>query len=182
MSSEFALELGTRYSQSRQQQRGADADDADSAFTAGAVYTPSESSRWTLNLSSGYRFATLEERYFTGVTAQGDIVGNPNLSSETSLGVDLGYAWHAGNWGAEVHAWQTDVDDLISLFAIAPGVNGYANVSDAKLHGASRRSARERSLGFNVVWSAQYRGLPRVAGNPPRGFRCLTAVLSPNMP
>lgn len=136
ISTEFALELGTRYSQSRQQQRGADADDADSAFTAGAVFTPSESSRWTLNLSSGYRFATLEERYFTGVTAQGDIVGNPNLSSETSLGVDLGYAWHAGNWGAEVHAWQTDVDDLISLFAIAPGVNGYANVSDAKLHGA----------------------------------------------
>jgi iron complex outermembrane receptor protein len=134
-SPEFAMEFGARFSSTDQEQRGADSSDSDSAFTAGAIWTPNEASRWTLNLSSGYRFATLEERYFSGVTPQGEIVGNPDLSSESSFGVDVGYAWHAGNWGTEVHAWRTDVDDLIQLFAVLPGVNGYTNVADAQLHG-----------------------------------------------
>lgn len=133
---DFALEAGARFSRVEQEQRGASAHDSDSAFTLGANWTPTDASRWTLNVSSGYRFATLEERYFTGVTAQGDIVGSPDLSSERSLGIDLGYAWRAGNWGAEVHLWRTQVDDLIQLFAIQPGVNGYTNVADARLHGA----------------------------------------------
>ncbi|HWS25650.1 MAG TPA: TonB-dependent receptor, partial [Xanthomonadales bacterium] len=135
ISDEFAVEMGMRFSSIRQRQSAASADDSDQAFTAGAIWTPTEASRWTLNLSSGYRFATLEERFFSGVTPQGEIVGNPELSTESSLGVDLGYAWHADNWGTEVHVWQTNVDDLIQLFAIQPGVNGYTNVSDAKLHG-----------------------------------------------
>ena len=132
---QFALEAGARFSHIEQEQRGASAHDSDSAFTLGANWTPDDTSRWTLNLSSGYRFATLEERYFTGVTPQGNIVGSPDLSSERSLGVDLGYAWRSGNWGTEVHLWRTRVDDLIQLFAIQPGVNGYSNVADARLHG-----------------------------------------------
>ncbi|GMU42532.1 MAG: TonB-dependent receptor [Xanthomonadales bacterium] len=132
---EFALEAGARFSRVKQQQRGASARDSDRAFTLGANWTPAEHSRFSANLSSGYRFATLEERYFTGVTAQGEIVGSPNLYSESSLGLDIGYAWRSGHWAAEVHAWRTRVDDLIQLFAIQPGVNGYTNVADARLHG-----------------------------------------------
>ena len=134
-SPEFAMEFGARFSTLDQSQQGADSSDSDSAFTAGAIWTPDAANRWSLNLASGYRFATLEERFFSGVTAQGDIVGNPDLSAEHSLGVDLGYAWREGQWGVEVHAWQTRVDDLIQLFAIAPGVNGYTNVGEASLHG-----------------------------------------------
>ncbi len=132
----FALEMGARFSSVDQQQGGASSDDSDSAFTLGALWTPTDASRWTLNLSSGYRFATLEERFFSGVTPQGEIVGNPDLSSESSLGVDIGYAWQSGNWGSEIHVWQTNVEDLIQLFEIEPGVNGYTNVGSAKLHGA----------------------------------------------
>lgn len=135
VSDEFSLELGARYSHIEQDQRGGSSSDADTAFTAGAVWSPTESSRWTLNLASGYRFATLEERFFAGVTPQGEVVGNANLSSESSLGWDLGYAWQGGDWGSEVHLWRTDVEDLIQLFAIRPGVNGYTNIGSAKLHG-----------------------------------------------
>lgn len=133
---EFAVELGARFSSIEQAQSNAGSDDHDAAVTAGAVWTPTDNSRWTLNLASGFRFATLEERFFTGVTPQGAIRGNPELSSESSKGIDIGYAWQAGNWDTEVHAWRTDVDDLISLFALQPGLNGYTNVSNARLHGA----------------------------------------------
>jgi iron complex outermembrane receptor protein len=173
VSSELALELGARFSSVDQDQRGASSDDSDSAFTLGALWTPTDASRWTLNLSSGYRFATLEERFFSGVTPQGEIVGNPDLSSEHSLGVDLGYAWQSGNWGTEIHVWQTDVDDLIQLFAIEPGVNGYTNVGSAKLHGAegvlhwAPTSALTLSASGTVVRSKDRQSGDPLYGSPP---------------
>ena len=173
VSDQFAVEMGMRISSIRQRQSGASANDSDQAFTAGAIWTPTTASRWTLNLSSGYRFATLEERFFSGVTPQGEIVGNPDLSTESSLGVDLGYAWHADNWGTEVHVWQTNVDDLIQLFAIQPGVNGYTNVSDAKLHGVEgalswtpTTSLSLRASG-TVVRSKDKRSGDPLYGSPP---------------
>ena len=132
---QFALELGARFTSIEQDQYAASSDDSARAFTAGAVWTPTGSSRWTLNLASGYRFATLEERFYTGVTAQGGIVGNPTLGSEHSLGIDLGYAWQAGDWNAEIHAWRMDVDDLIQLIELQADVQGYVNVGEAELHG-----------------------------------------------
>ncbi len=173
VSPELALELGARFSSVDQAQRGASSDDSDSAFTLGARWTPTDASRWTLNLSSGYRFATLEERFFSGVTPQGEIVGNPDLSSEHSLGVDLGYAWQSGNWGTEFHIWQTNVDDLIQLFAIEPGVNGYTNVGSAKLHGAegvlhwSPTSALTLSASGTVVRSKDRQSGDPLYGSPP---------------
>lgn len=178
ISEAFALEAGARFSRVEQRQRGASAQDSDSAFTIGANWTPDAASRWTLNLSSGYRFATLEERYFTGVTPQGDIVGSPELSSESSLGIDLGYAWHAGDWGTEVHVWRTRVEDLIQLFAIQPGVNGYTNVADARLHGIegvlgwTPTSQLTLSAGMTLVRSKDERTGQALYGSPP-----LTATL-----
>lgn len=149
---EFALELGGRATTNEQQQAGAISRDSDAAFTAGAVYMPRVNTRWTVNLSSGYRFATLEERFFTGVTGRGEIVANPNLGSEHSLGADIGFAWYAGDWNTEIHVWRTNVDDLIQKVEIDPDVEGYVNVGHAKLHGADATLgwAATDSLFFNA--------------------------------
>lgn len=135
-SPKLTLELGARTSWIKQHQSGAHPDDADTAVTAGAVWAPDTNSHWTLNLASGFRFASLEERFFTGVTGRGEIVGNPNLASEHSTGIDLGYAWWSGNWNVDVHAWRTDVDDLIQKIELEPDVEGFVNVGEATLHGA----------------------------------------------
>ncbi|HET9033501.1 MAG TPA: TonB-dependent receptor [Dokdonella sp.] len=131
----FAFEFGARTSSINQQQAGAHSSDNDQAYTVGSVWTPNSWSRWTLNLASGYRFPTLEERFYTGVTAQGEIVGNPNLGSEHSQGIDLGYLLNAGNWNGEIHIWRNEVKDLIQLVDISPDVNGYTNVGRARLYG-----------------------------------------------
>ncbi len=178
ISPEFQMEFGARFSSIDQQQRGAESSDSDQAYTAAAIWTPNEASRWTLNLSSGYRFATLEERYFSGVTPQGEIVGNPDLGPEHSVGIDIGYAWHSTNWGSEIHLWRTDVNDLIQLFSIAPGVNGYTNVGDAHLHGV------EGTLSWNPVpnfslraGGTLVRSKDELTGNPLYGSPPLTATL-----
>lgn len=178
VSEQFALELGARYSHVSQDQRGGSSSDADTAFTAGAIWTPTTSSRWTLNLSSGYRFATLEERFFAGVTPQGDIVGNPNLSSESSVGWDLGYAWQAGDWATEVHLWRTDVEDLIQLFAVRPGVNGYTNVGRAKLYGSEGAVSWTPNAHLLLRASGTLvRSKDEVTGNPLYGAPPVTGTL-----
>ncbi len=145
MAPKLAFEVGARTTSIHQQQAGASSSDNDQAFTGGAIWTPNEWSRVTLNLASGYRFPTLEERFFTGVTAQGDIVGNPNLGSEHSEGIDLGYALNAGNWYGEIHFWRNRVTDLIQLVDLGPEVNGYTNVGKARLHGG------EAAIGWTPI-------------------------------
>ncbi len=132
---ELGFEFGGRTTSSHQEQAGASSSDHDQAFTGGAIWTPNEWSRWSLNLASGYRFATLEERFFTGVTAQGEIVGNPDLGSEYSQGVDVGYTLNSGDWGGEIHLWRSRVKDLIQLVDLSADINGYINVGKAHLHG-----------------------------------------------
>ena len=131
-----SLEFGARHSSVDQVQRSAETEDGDTAVTAGWVWSPAEAHRISMNLGTGFRFATLEERYFSGVTAQGEVVGNANLTSESSVSIDLGHAWVGDSWRTEFHVWQNDVDDLITLKAVAPGVNGFTNVGSAELWGA----------------------------------------------
>lgn len=132
----LAFEFGARKSWIDQHQSGANSSDSDTAFTAGAIWSPGDTSHWTFNVASGFRFASLEERFYTGVTGRGEIVGNPNLASEHSTGIDLGYAWWSGNWNVDAHLWRTDVDALIQKVEIEPDVEGFVNVGEATLHGA----------------------------------------------
>ncbi len=171
LSTTLDLELGARGTRVTQRQLVAEADDADAACTAGAVWRPTAGTRWTLNLSSGYRFPTLEERYFSGVTAQGDIAGNPDLGSEHSLGIDLGFGWNTGPWSGSTHVWRMGVDDLIQLARLQGDLNGYVNVGEARLYGAETevdlRLDQRWSLRASGAWT---RGEDRRTGLPLYGI------------
>lgn len=149
---DLTLEFGARHSGIDQSQAAASPNDQATGLTAGALWRPNAAHRLSLSLASGYRFATLEERFFTGVTAQGEVVGNPDLGSESSVGIDLGHAWHGTHWQSEVHLWRTKVDDLIQLIEVAPGINGFENVSEARLWGG------EAMLGYTPTDALSLRG------------------------
>lgn len=175
---DVALEFGARHSGIDQKQSGAQRDDGDTAVTAGAVWRPSEAHRLSLNVANGYRFATLEERFFTGVTAQGEVVGNPDLGSERSFGIDLGHAWTGTDWHSEVHLWRTKVDDLIQLTAVATGVNGFENVSEARLWGAEALLGWTPTDAFSLRTSvAVVRSKDLRTGNPLFGSPPVTAEI-----
>jgi iron complex outermembrane receptor protein len=174
----LVLELGARHSTIAQSQAGANPDDRATGFSAGAVWTPDPAHRFSLSLASGYRFATLEERFYTGVTPQGEVVGNPELDAERSLGLDLGHAWHGDRWHSEVHLWRTEVDDLIQLNLIAPGVNGFENVSEARVWGAEALLGWTPSDALALRGSvAAVRSRDARSGDPLFGTPPLTAEL-----
>src|SRR5690606_17869845 len=174
----FALEAGARHSRLRQQHAGADSSDSDTAFTTGLVFAPEGGGRFSANLSSGYRFPTLEERFFSGVTPQGEIVGNPDLGAEHSLGLDLGYAWHGRGWGAELHLWRMEVDDLIQQVELTPEANGFTNIGEARLHGAELALDWTATEQLELEASAQLvRGKDAGTGQPLYGMGPVTTRL-----
>jgi iron complex outermembrane receptor protein len=174
----FALEFGGRWTTVSQDHRGEDSNDSDGAITAGAVWTPTSATRVTLNAAGGYRFPTLEERFYTGVTPQGEVVGNPNLSSEHSRGVDLGYAWHPGTWGFEAHAWRNEVRDLIQLTPIAEGIDGYDNIGKGTLYGGEAIVAFMPNERFSLLGSvALVRGHDDETREPLYGIAPVTSAL-----
>jgi iron complex outermembrane receptor protein len=172
------IEAGARASRVRQAQRGARSSDTDRAFNLGSVWSLGAGQQLSLNLASGYRFATLEERFFSGVTPQGEIVGNPDLGSERSLGLDLGYGLRRDSWQLQANLWRTNVDDLIQLFQVAQGVNGYTNIGDAKLHGFELSLGWQASEALNLQAStAVVRSKNALSGQPLYGAPPLTFTL-----
>lgn len=161
------LEAGARTSRVSQSLSSASSSSNDTAYNLGAVWTPDPTQRLSLNLASGYRFPTLEERFYTGVTAQGEIVGNPDLDSEHSLGIDVGYGVNLGRWHAQANVWRTDVDDLIQLYEVAPGVNGYTNVGEAQLHGFELGVGVQATDALRLMASAAVvRSKDKLTGDP----------------
>ncbi|MFN7781318.1 MAG: TonB-dependent receptor [Lysobacterales bacterium] len=172
------IEAGARASRVRQAQRGARSSDTDSAFNLGSVWNLGAGQQLSLNLASGYRFATLEERFFSGVTPQGEIVGNPDLGSERSLSLDLGYGLRRDSWQLQANLWRTDVDDLIQLFQVSQGVNGYTNIGEAKLHGFELSLGWQASEALNLQAStAVVRSKNALSGQPLYGAPPLTFTL-----
>lgn len=172
------FEAGARASRVRQAQRGASSSDTDGAFNLGSIWGLDAGQQLSLNLASGYRFATLEERFFSGVTPQGEIVGNPDLGSERSLGLDLGYGLRRDTWQLQANLWRTDVDDLIQLFQVAQGVNGYTNIGEAKLHGFELSLGWQASEALSLqATAAVVRSKNALSGQPLYGAPPLTFTL-----
>lgn len=66
-----------------------------------------------LHAGSGWRFASLSERFFTGTTGRGQVIGNPDLDPERSLSGELALRWTGSRANTEVAVHHTEVDDYI---------------------------------------------------------------------
>jgi len=179
--SALSIEAGARTSYISQSQRGANPSDEDSALSLGLIWTPEVNHRATLTLASGFRFASLEERFFSGVTPRGEIIGNANLGSEHSLGLDLGYAVRFGSWKAQANVWRSRVEDLIQLAALTDDINGYTNVGKASLHGFELGLGWEASQNLDLQASyAVVRSKDDATGEPLYGAPPPTLTLGAN--
>jgi iron complex outermembrane receptor protein len=108
-------------------------------------------------LATGYRFPSLSERYFSGTTPRGEVVGNPMLVPETRDSIELSviYAPAATPLSLEATAFYSDLDDYIERFAVSPGVIGYRNVDTAYIDGVEF-SARLRLGAWSHALSYQW--------------------------
>lgn len=87
------------------------------------------------NLATGFRFPTISERFFTGNTARGEIIGAVDLETERSLNLDLGLQWSQEQSSVTLQSFHMNVDDFIERITLESGQQSYANLDRGTIKG-----------------------------------------------
>lgn len=174
------LEAGGRFTWIRQQNDDGPTFD-DSAWTgfAGAVIPLGGGFELSANVGTGFRFPNLSERFFTGTTGRGEIVGNPNLDAEQSFNTDLRLAWFGRRLFLETDVFRNEIDDYVERIELSEDVLTFVNLTSGTLEGFEfegffeMRPGRRLSWGGHTIEGEDDTGRPLADVPPDRIFLAL---------
>jgi outer membrane receptor protein involved in Fe transport len=69
------------------------------------------------NLGRSFRFPTISELFYTGLTGRGTVFGNPDLTPETSLNFDIGLRYLHERFFLSLYGFSNTVSDMIQKYA-----------------------------------------------------------------
>ncbi len=138
----LSLNIGARFDTVRTSNRSFPAqdrislgDDSISAY-AGTVLELTPRLSVLANIGRSFRFPSVNELFYSGLTGRGTIFGNPNLNPEKSLNLDLGLRVLSENFFASVYGFSNSISDIIEKY----GGEGeeeyfYRNLTAARITG-----------------------------------------------
>jgi len=88
-----------------------------------------------VNVARAYRLASINERFYTGISGRGFIVGQPNLRPESSFNLDGGLRVPGKRFFVGFYAFRTLIDDMIERFRLDPSTYTYGNIERGLLRG-----------------------------------------------
>jgi iron complex outermembrane receptor protein len=129
-------ELGARYSW-LEQSNGGWPSRVRTAWNGYAGVSRDLGERYVLrgSLSSGVRFPTLTELYFTGTTGRGGVIGNPDLIPERALGAEVSLRWAQRSVVLTGTVFYSEIDDYIDRVEIEPDLLTFVNLSSGTIEG-----------------------------------------------
>lgn len=180
------LAAGLRWAWQDQQAdgQGATDDNALSGFLR-ADWQLDEQWLWSLEFARGTRFAGVSERYFSGTTGRGQVLGNPGLDPEETLGLDLGVSWRGQRAQFEVHLFGMRIDDYIERVDINEELQTFLNLTEGEIIGAEALGSVELrdgwtlDLGGQVLEAEDDDGTPLADAIAPSAFAALRAEQGP---
>ena len=114
--------------------------------------------RWTdgpLSFAAGafntYRFPTLEELYYTGLSARGYVNSNPDLDPESGIGGGVEAAWTHGGLEASLGYQIQEVDDFIERYKES-GEYYFRNIGGARVQDVTA-ALKGGDFRLSVSWS-----------------------------
>ncbi len=123
------------------------------------------------NVGTGFRFASLSERYFTGTTGRGQVLGNPDLEPESSLSSDLGLRWYGKKTFLSGQLFHLAIDDYIERVDVDASLRTFVNLTSGTIVGVELDGFYEASERWQISWSAH-----RIEGEDERGDQPLADV------
>ena len=111
--------------------------------------------RLSAELSRGARAANLSERYFSGTTGRGTVVGNPGLSPESADSLDLGLVHERESSRLEFHLYHMELGDFIERVPTGEDALSFRNLEGGFIRGAD----------FRVDWQLGSRLALRLGGH-----------------
>lgn len=87
------------------------------------------------NLSTAYRIPDLSERFYTGITGRGFIIGNPDLKSEKSFNVEGGMKVINDNFFAGIYLFNYSMKNLVERYRKEGKIYSYGNIDEGYIRG-----------------------------------------------
>ncbi|MDH4219403.1 MAG: TonB-dependent receptor [Candidatus Aminicenantes bacterium] len=69
------------------------------------------------NIGRSFRFPSVSELFYSGLTGRGTVFGNPDLEPEKGLNLDLGLRYLSEEFFASVYGFSNHVSDIIEKYA-----------------------------------------------------------------
>jgi iron complex outermembrane receptor protein len=127
---------GARFAyQSQSNGRQPSTDDTALTGFAGLVLPLGAGFELASNLGSGLRFPSLSERYFSGTTGRGEVIGNPALDPERSINVDVGLRWYGEKLFVSGFVSRNEISDYIERLEIEPELLTFVNLVSGTITG-----------------------------------------------
>jgi len=137
----LSLNIGARFDTVRtsnvflpDQDRISRGDDSISAY-AGTVLEITPQLSLLANVGRSFRFPSVSELFYSGLTGRGTIFGNPDLNPEKSLNLDLGLRYLGENFFASVYGFSNRVSDVIEKYGGDEEEYFYRNLTQARIVG-----------------------------------------------
>jgi len=137
------LEAGGRWLLLRQENGGSAPSFSDTAGSgyAGILLPIRHGLQLTGSVGSGVRFPSLGERYYSGTTGRGEVIGNSSLNPERSVDLEGGIRGGGTTFFAGVTVFQNWIDQYIERIEVAPDVLTYRNLISGEIRGVEWETA-----------------------------------------
>ncbi|MEN6559805.1 MAG: TonB-dependent receptor [Acidobacteriota bacterium] len=88
-----------------------------------------------VNMARAYRLASINERFYTGISGRGFIIGQPDLKPESSFNLDGGLKFLGRRFFVGLYAFRYRIDDMIERYRVDPTTYTYGNIERGLLRG-----------------------------------------------
>lgn len=147
------LETGGRFTWQRQENVGFDAAD-DTAWTGfvGLSVPVAGNLELAANVGTGLRFPSLSERFFSGTTGRGGVIGNPGLDPERSLSTDAGLSYFGDRLFLSTFVFRNEIDDYIERVEVSDDLLTYVNLTGGTIEGWELEGFYQVSDAWRLSW------------------------------
>lgn len=148
------LQTGARWTWQQQGNAGFDSRD-DSAWSGfvGWVQPAGERVELTANVGTGLRFASLGERFFSGTTGRGEVIGNPDLDPERSVNADVGFRWFGERVFVAAQLFRLNIDDYIERVDLAEDLQTFVNLDSGVIEGIELEGFWRAGERWRLAWN-----------------------------
>ncbi len=105
------------------------------------------------NFGTGLRFPSLSERFFTGTTGRGQVLGNPDLVPESSLNIDFGLRWYGRRLFFAGQLFHLEIDEYVERVDLSDELRSFVNLTSGTVTGLELEGFFEIDESWQVSWS-----------------------------
>jgi len=125
-------------------------DDQPTGFL-GVSYKLSKGLTAFVNAARAYRLASINERFYTGISGRGYIIGQPDLKPESSFNLDGGLRFLGRRFFVGLYAFRYRIDDMIERYRIDATTYTYGNIERGLIRGIELEAEACLATGWRIT-------------------------------